>query len=144
VSNPMHDAPALVTSDTAHLGDSVLEYGIQRGDRPVEWPDGDNELYIGAEFVDATDLSALVQAARRHEPGSIIVERGYTVARSEVPLPTTPGSLIRATVDGERILALRTADPDEFPWKRANGDGHGWYSAGEFSDVEILHEEAAK
>lgn len=126
----------------------IVQYGTKKNGA-VTWPDSDNELafniLVGEEyggFVSAADLSALQAAAKLN--GVTLVQRALgPVEDVKPPLPTTPGSVVRATVVGEGagIFGL-TSDGDDIPWRRVDGDGD-YHAPHVLTDVTVIHDAGA-
>jgi hypothetical protein len=140
---------------------TYTEYGYRKADGTYVWPDGDGDLSLGngnyaaasnAPHGDYAGATIDVERIRRALPaGAVLVTRQWAAvepAEVAVPLPTTGGSLIRATVGGVRrvlMLADRTPRPGYLHWFAAatspDATDYGWIADRDLSDVEIIHEE---
>jgi len=126
----------------------AFQYGV-RADGEVRWPDEDDELFFrrrpGSEYgghIKATDLPALQAAAKLS--GVTLVQRALgPVEDVPDPLPTVPGSVVRATAigTGDGIFGL-TTDGDNNPWRQVDGDGD-YYRPGELTDVTVIFDAGA-
>ena len=142
-ATPTEETPVTETSP-------AVQYGTKKNG-VVRWPDEDNELRFdivdGAPYggyVSAADLPALQAVAKRN--GVALVRRSLTYGPVEdvkPPLPTTPGSVVRATVAGSTgcILGL-TNDGDDEPW-RDLADGSDYYGVDDLTDVTVIFDAGA-
>jgi hypothetical protein len=127
----------------------AFQYGV-RADGEVRWPDEDDELYFrrrpGSEtggHIKATDLPALHAAAKLS--GVALVQRALgPVEDVPVPLPTTPGSVIRATLHGYAGIGVfgLTCDQDSEPWRQVDGAGD-YYEPGDLALIEVIFDAGA-
>lgn len=152
---PDREEHPVTTSTPPTLSDSRVEYGAygpsEYSDSLEAWPDADGEILIvdgpdQDEYVSAADSEKLRAALQREGKGRRVIQRVIGAPTFvEQPLPTTPGSVVRATVDpGRRGLFVHNDTSDRYPWTgRPTGRGRdgraydSWPSAG-LRDVEVL------
>jgi hypothetical protein len=138
------------------ISTTYTEYGYRSPDGRYEWPDDEGDLAMGhgdyrAASTKHYGASDVVPAEIRAvlPEGAVLVTRTWTVsdpATVEVPLPTTPNSVIRATRGGVEGVAMLTPDEDFMPWyfvPSGSSVGRGFTGAGALTLVEILHDEGA-
>ena len=139
------------TPEETPVTETRNEYGTRR-DGEVRWADSDGDLYFpdridgGSAYVRAAAPFETLIAAAKSAPRSTLVQRTVTYGPVEdvkPPLPTTPGSVVRATVDGEGagIFGL-TSDGDDIPWRRVDGDGD-YHASHALTDVTVIHDAGA-
>jgi hypothetical protein len=129
---------------------AITEYGVRRahpvtGAERIQWPTpGTGLLALPGGTVDGTDLDGIWEALAAHPSleGASVVVRSYDVEEVAKPapaLPTTPGSVVRAsTPDGAVGLWGLTADVSD-PWvSMTNAADEWWREGSDLTDVEIL------
>lgn len=135
---------------------TITEYGVRRphpvtGADRIQWPATTGYLALPGGTVNGTDLEGLREALAR-EPklgGASIVVRSYEideVAPPEPALPTTPGSVIRAGLEGRddfgRLLFMRHGGRLDLgtwlSWHPYTDEADSWSGDPTFTDVEIL------
>lgn len=87
---------------------------------------------------------AMADAVYRFVPGSDRIDGTVDELRAQLAeqlwpegeLPTLPGAVVRATVDGEKTMLclMPETENDVVPWRSQ----FSWYSDEELSDVEVL------
>jgi len=130
---------------------AITEYGVRRahpvtGAERIQWPTpGTGLLALPGGTVDGDDLEAIRRAIATQPAleGASVVSRSYEieeVAAPEPALPTTPGSVIRATTtyDGTILLVRSDHSPGEWlGWNTTLSEPDSW-SGDYLTDVEIL------
>jgi len=76
-----------------------------------------------------------LDAQRVNYPGPPVK---ITIEQFEPPLPTTPGSVIRATADDEESVFVLTDDDDSDPWYGQQS----WWGATHFTGITVLFDAA--
>jgi hypothetical protein len=121
-----------------------------RTEYSIQYSDGQNDpwgltKYVGADIFYLPSELANLQAALRGT-GATLLKRTLTASEPETvsePLPTTPGSVVRATVDGSVSLFCHDDAGDGIPWRGMSGENRGeWYEGGDLSDVHVLFDAA--
>lgn len=155
------DHPVTTTTEPT-LSDSRVEYGAygprEYSDSLEAWPDIDGEIMMTdgpavGDFVPAADPEALRAALQREGKGRRVIQRVIGAATFvEQPLPTTPGSVVRAaTADNRRGVFVLNGTSAEYPWTGRPTQGtsgpyrrhaDSWPSA-DLRDVEILFDAGA-
>lgn len=134
-----------------------IQYGLKHEGGNVNWADEDNDLVIPSKvgesnYVDADDLSAIRAAMadrERDAAGLTLVQRNVTttaIVYSEAvpvpdPMPTAPGSVVRATrVFGRTVeMLLCRADDVNTPWRAMSSEAQGaWFDDAALTDVTVL------
>jgi hypothetical protein len=126
------------------------EYGIRHINGDTVWPDSDGDLYLGSRYYHADERNSAergpvdVEELRSVLPaGAVLTSRVWTAVEEivPVPLPTTRGSLIRATRSGIPGTALCDGT-STYGWVfLPDGlDGQQWVAARELTLVEVLYE----
>jgi hypothetical protein len=138
-----------------------IEYGYRDADGEIQWPDMDDELivdrggpiyaYARASTKDGAevDVKRLLEGAAKR--GATLVSRAISLGAPEVitvPLPETPGSLVRATYgngsDERRVLAFHTGDESETEWAIVGARyGFEWTNGEDLRSVEVVYDAGA-
>lgn len=119
---------------TTNTEQTTVEHGLLfEGDELPTWADEDGELYVNGGYTrqDSPDLPSVVEAHN----ASAISRKAQIVSRQIVTkpwqlgpqLPTTPGSLVAATVDGNRGLYVLDG------WSIADGQEAYWSLVSNYS-----------
>jgi hypothetical protein len=130
------------------MTDTITDYGVRiNGVDYLPDEEGDIPLledgYIWAR--QAGSVEALARTVRDKGLKATLIERVTTteVRPVAVPLPTTPGSVIRATVKGEPgVVLLLTDDGDNIPWRvgvSAPLSGDNYVGEKDLADVEVIY-----
>lgn len=136
-----------MTDDSKTL--TITEYGVRALDGSVSWPDEDDELDCGeggrAMYRPKDDLEQLRAAVKGTT--LTLVQRAVTYGEPVPvpdPLPTAPGSVVRATaLGGEGLYTLIDGNLHGLRWVRAAGDQPAhWFADADLTNVTIFFDAA--
>lgn len=111
---------------------SIIKYGLLYKSpygNPVDPEDS------GSYDSQYNTYEAAAAARRDNYPGPPVK---ITIEQLEPQLPTTPGSVIRATADDEESVFVLTDDGDNAPWRGRME----WWGATHFTGITILFDAA--
>lgn len=139
------------------MTEAFTEYGYEYLDADTRWPDSDGELFAASpndyeySYTNATTRRGEVDVERlrayARSQGFALVSRTWNPSVPEkipTPLPTATTSVVRATRQGKRGVAVNTGDGTGVPWLLSYPDGRfEWVAGAQLSDVEIILDEGA-